>query len=198
MTNCILISWVKSHQQWRRQWLRSALTQGNGLKELSLLNKNDTAEFRTKTEGKNCTNKQKNFALDVIYILRVFARKKLFISLKPCRKTGRCFEERLRGGKLFKNWQIFWMNNRTIIELGFRMAWGFMQLRSCYPPTLTTTSAINTPITFPGFSSERGCKHLLDLHNHVAFVTYHGYKGRVHWENHWELNRRPGPCGSFD
>ena len=122
-----------------------ALTQGNGLKELSLLNKNETTEFRTKTEGKNCT--------DVIYILRVFARKKLFISLKPCRKTGKCFEERLRGGKLFKNWEIFWMNNRTIIELGFRMVWGFMQLRSCYPPTLTTTSAINTPITFPGFSS---------------------------------------------
>ena len=103
MRNRILISWVKSHQQWRRQWLRSALTQGNGLKELSLLNKNETAEFRTKTEGKNCTNKQKNFPLDVIYILRVFARKKLFISLKPCRKTGKCFEERLRGGKLFKN-----------------------------------------------------------------------------------------------
>ena len=65
MRNRILISWVKSHQQWRRQWLRSALTQGNGLKELSLLNKNDTAEFRTKTEGKNCTNKQKNLLLEL-------------------------------------------------------------------------------------------------------------------------------------
>ena len=65
MRNRILISWVKSHQQWRRQWLRSALTQGNGLKELSLLNKNDTAEFRTKTEGKNCTNKQKKGLLEL-------------------------------------------------------------------------------------------------------------------------------------
>ena len=53
-----------------------------------------------------------------------------------------------------------------------------MQLRSCYPPTLTTTSAINTPITFPGFFPERGCKHLLDLHDYVAFVTYHGYRVR--------------------
>ena len=170
-----------------------ASTQGNGLKELSLLNKDEIAEFGTKTEGKNFTNKQKIFPFGCHLHITIFARKILFISPKPCRKTGKCFEERLRGSKLFKNWEIFWMNNRTIIEHGFRMVWGFIQLRSCYPPTLTTTSAINTPITFPRFSSERGCKHLLHLHNHVAFVTYHGYRGRVHRE----LNSTPGPCGNF-
>ena len=81
MRNRILISWVKSHQQWRRQWLRSALTQGNGLKELSLLNKNDSAEFRTKTEGKNCTNKQKKFRFGChLHITSICKKKIVYIT----------------------------------------------------------------------------------------------------------------------
>ena len=173
-----------------------ALTQGNGLKELSLLNKDETAEFGTKTEGKNCTNKQNIFPFGChLHITSICKKKNCLYHWNRAEKQANALK---KGYEEVSSLRIKKYFEWTIIELGFRMVWGFMQLRSCYPPTLTTTSAINTPIMFLGFSSERGCKHLLNLHNHVAFVTYHGYRGRVHRKNYWELNRTPGPCGSFD
>ena len=33
---------------------------------------------------------------------------------------GQSFEEYLRGGKHVKKMEIYWMNNKTIIEFGFR------------------------------------------------------------------------------
>ena len=58
-----------------------ALTQGNGLKELSLLNKDETAEFGTKTEGKNCTNKQNIFPFGChLHITSICKKKIVYIT----------------------------------------------------------------------------------------------------------------------
>ena len=47
------------------------------------------------------------------------------------KKIGQSLEEiSLRGGKLVKNFIIFWMNNKTIIEFGFRMMWRILLCRS--------------------------------------------------------------------
>ena len=47
------------------------------------------------------------------------------------KKIGQSLEEiSLRGGKLVKNFIIFWMNNKTIIEFGFRMMWRIVLCRS--------------------------------------------------------------------
>ena len=39
------------------------------------------------------------------------------------------------GGKhvlaLFLNWELFWMNNKTIIEFGFRTIWRIMEISEC-------------------------------------------------------------------
>ena len=48
--------------------------------------------------------------------------------LKLCRKIGQSLEESLRGGKHVKDLKIFWMNNKTIIEFGFRRIWRIMQI----------------------------------------------------------------------
>ena len=71
--------------------------------------------------------------MDVIYFLRSIKKKKtrkktsVYI-LKPYREIGQSLEESLRGGKLVKDLEIFWMNNKIIIEFGFRMMWKIMQI----------------------------------------------------------------------
>ena len=48
---------------------------------------------------------------------------------------GQSFKESFRGGNLFKNLAIFWMNKKTIIVFGFCMMWRIVQiLGGCYPP----------------------------------------------------------------
>ena len=60
--------------------------------------------------------------MDVIYCLsRICKKQKSVYILKPSWKINQSFEESLRGGKLVKNLEIFWMNNKTIIEFGFRL-----------------------------------------------------------------------------
>ena len=45
------------------------------------------------------------------------------------------FKESFRGGNLFKNLAIFWMNKKTIVVFGFCMMWRIVQiLGGCYPP----------------------------------------------------------------
>ena len=56
---------------------------------------------------------------DVIHILRNICNGKRLL-VKPCRDISQNFSEgSLREGKLVKNLEIFYMNNKTIIEFGF-------------------------------------------------------------------------------
>ena len=62
--------------------------------------------------------------MDVIYCLSSICKKKTSVYiLKPSWEISQSFEEILRRGKVVKNLEIFWMNNETIIELGFRLMW---------------------------------------------------------------------------
>ena len=62
------------------------------------------------------TTYTQNTLLDGYYLLfEVYLQDKTSVYiLKPCREIGQSFEEGLRGGKRVKNWEIFWMNNKTI------------------------------------------------------------------------------------
>ena len=62
-----------------------------------------------------------------------------------CPETVREFEESLRKGKLVKKLEIFSMNNKTIIEFGFRITWRITEISECV--------------------IRRGRDTLLDLHN---------------------------------
>ena len=61
--------------------------------------------------------------MNVIYLWGgIICKKKTSVYiLKPFWEIGQSFEESLRGGELIKNLEIFWRNNKTIIEFGFRM-----------------------------------------------------------------------------
>ena len=58
--------------------------------------------------------------LSTVWVVSARKKKSVYI-LKPSWKINQSFEESLRGGKLVKNLEIFWMNNKTIIEFGFRL-----------------------------------------------------------------------------
>ena len=67
--------------------------------------------------------------MDVIYFLRIICKKKkLCLYPETVPQLGQSLEESLAGGGLVKNLKIFWMNDKTIIEFGFRMMWGIMQI----------------------------------------------------------------------
>ena len=67
--------------------------------------------------------------MDVIYFLRIICKKKkLCLYPETVPKLGQSLEESLAGGGLVKNLKIVWMNDKTIIEFGFRMMWGIMQI----------------------------------------------------------------------
>ena len=57
--------------------------------------------------------------------------------LKLRREIGQSFieQENIREDKLVKNIEIFWMNAKTVIELGFRMK-DYADLGDCYLPSL--------------------------------------------------------------
>ena len=60
--------------------------------------------------------------------------------LQLCGKSGKCFKEVYEDGWFVKSLEIFWMNNKTIIEFGFRrmiyMKY-YADLVGCYPPRST-------------------------------------------------------------
>ena len=60
-------------------------------------------------------------------ILEASARKNI-IFWNHVKNYGPSFEESLRGGKLVKKLEIFWVNNRynNIIEFSFHMMWRIM------------------------------------------------------------------------
>ena len=57
--------------------------------------------------------------------------------LKLRREIGQSFieQENIREDKLVKNIEIFWMNAKIVIELGFRMK-NYADLGDCYLPSL--------------------------------------------------------------
>ena len=65
--------------------------------------------------------------MDVIEFFKstVSARRNIFLYPKLCQETGQSLEESLLGGKLVKNLEIFWRNNKTInsTEFVFRLMW---------------------------------------------------------------------------
>ena len=92
-----------------------------GVVVYSRLSEDEIAEFLTETERKENRNTQ-NILLNICYLLfEEYPQKRPCVYiLKLCRKIGQSLEEiSLRGGKLVKNFIIFWMNNKTIIEFGF-------------------------------------------------------------------------------
>ena len=103
-----------------------------GVAVYSRLSEDEIAEFLTETERKENKNTQ-NILLNICYLLfEEYPQKRPCVYiLKLCRKIGQSLEEMsLRGGKLVKNFIIFWMNNKTIIEFGFRMMWRIVLCRS--------------------------------------------------------------------
>ena len=48
--------------------------------------------------------------------------------LELCHEIGYSLQERLWGCYLDKTLEIFWMNNKTIIQFGFCMMWRIMQI----------------------------------------------------------------------
>ena len=62
--------------------------------------------------------------MNVIYVFigESLREKHLFKILKPCLETCKCFEERLRGGKVVKNLEnVLIISDKTNIELDFCM-----------------------------------------------------------------------------
>ena len=75
--------------------------------------------------------------IDIIYFLSsIYKKNDLFVNyiLKPCREIDQSFEEILQGVRLLKNLEIFWINNETIMEFGFRMMWNYADLGGFYSP----------------------------------------------------------------
>ena len=76
----------------------------------SRLSEDEIAEFLPKTERKKCKNTQ-----NIADVIEEYLQEKTSVYiLRPCWEIGQGFEESLRGGKLVKNLEIFWMNNKTI------------------------------------------------------------------------------------
>ena len=98
---------------WWYIWLETRLIEGMFTWKRGCLG---NSEFLTKTERKKCKN-TRNILLDGCYLFLSS------ISKEPWREIAKSFEESLRGDKLVKNFEIFWMNNKTIIEFGFRLMW---------------------------------------------------------------------------
>ena len=93
-------------------WKRDCLGNQWSKKWRSRLSEDELAEFL-----KKCKNTQ-NILLDRSYLLfeeYLQEKKTSFCILKRCRGMGQSFEKNLRGGKLVKNLQTFWMNNITVI-----------------------------------------------------------------------------------
>ena len=87
----------------------------------SRLSEDEIAGFLTKIERKKCKNSQyQNLLLNGCYLLfeeyeeEKNKKKTSVYILKPYREIGQSLEESLRGGKLIKNLEIFWMNNKII------------------------------------------------------------------------------------
>ena len=105
-------SWLAVYSQWTKKWR-------------SRPSEDEVAEFQAKTAQNKCKNKQ-NISLDGSYLLFRCIRKEkhLFTSSNRAEKYATI----LRWRKLVKNGEIFRMNNKTIIEFGFRMMWRIMQI----------------------------------------------------------------------
>ena len=73
--------------------------------------------------------------------------------LKLCPKIGWSLKERLQRCKLVKKLNIFWMNNKTIIEFGFQTLWRIIQPHSTINYYLHSKFKGNclftTPLPFP-------------------------------------------------
>ena len=68
---------------------------------------------------------EKHIARWMLSTVWVVSGRKKNICLYPetVLRNKSSFEESLRRGKIVKNLDVFWMNNETIIELGFRLMW---------------------------------------------------------------------------
>ena len=66
---------------------------------------------------------EKHIARWMLSTVWVVSARKKNICLYPetVLRNKSSFEESLRRGKIVKNLDVFWMNNETIIELGFRL-----------------------------------------------------------------------------
>ena len=60
--------------------------------------------------------------LTTVWVISTRKKTSVYI-LKQSWEISQSFEESLRRVKVVKNLDVFWMNNETIIELGFRLMW---------------------------------------------------------------------------
>ena len=148
------------------------------------------AEFLTKIERKKCNNTQ-NIVIDGCYLLfeeYLQEKKGSIYILNPCREIGLSFEKSLRGGKLVKNFEIFWMSNITIIELGFRVMWRIMQWSWRLLPTLVFSSVDNSLLDLLN-SSHHTQPHSIQSNPALRTAAYHGQFSFVPVESRYTLSK---------
>ena len=148
------------------------------------------AEFLTKIERKKCNNTQ-NIVIDGCYLLfeeYLQEKKGSIYILNPCREIGLSFEKSLRGGKLVKNFEIFWMSNKTIIEFGFRVMWRVMQWSWRLLPTLVFSSVDNSLLDLLN-SSHHTQPHSIQSNPALRTAAYHGQFSFVPVESRYTLSK---------
>ena len=134
------------------------------------------AEFLTNIERKKCNTTQ-NIVIDGCCLLfEEYLQKKnrsIYI-LNPCREIGLSFEKSLRGGKLVKNFEIFWMSNKTIIAFGFRVMWRIMQWSWRLLSTLVFSSVDNSRLLDLLNSSHHTQPRSIQSNPALRTAAYHG------------------------
>ena len=92
--------------------------------------------------GRNARIRKTCCLMDFIYFQRSISlqEKTSFYILKPCRRIDQSFEESLTGGKRVKNLEIFWMNNKSVIEFG---CWIKQISEDALPPTRPSATVYN-------------------------------------------------------
>ena len=104
------------------------------------------------------------------------ARKTLCLYPETVLKNCQSLEEiSLRGGKLVKNFKMFWMNNKTIIEFRFSVMWRIGHFRVPKPSLSKWCQVDNL-----------SCENEFYLHENEK--SFH-FKG---WELNLVLIQRPG------
>ena len=123
------VAWAKDHRSTSFSWAAAQLfihewTKNNGVH--AAIRRRNSLNILNKTTRKESRIRKTYCSIDVIYFLRIdwghwgeSVRKNLsvFAIRRLCKKIGQSLKESLRGGKLVQDLKIFWMNNKTVIEL---------------------------------------------------------------------------------
>ena len=95
-----------------------------GNSELKKWRSKEITKFLTKIERKKLKNTQ-NILIDGCYLLlRSIGKQKAFVCVwKPCLENSKKKAKVLKKVQFVKNLEKFWINDKTVIESGFRIMW---------------------------------------------------------------------------